>query len=436
MPQSGEHQGAAAVDKTPDSLRKVTTAAVVGTVVEWFDFVLFGAMAALVFGRLFFPSQDPAAGTLAALATYGSGFLVRPLGSIVFGHIGDRYGRKKALTLSLLLMGVATFSIGLLPTYQSAGVLATVLLVVARLVQGFAVGGEYGGAVLLVVERSDVADRRGFYGAWLSSASPLAYILVTATMASVSALVPPAEFDTWGWRIPFLVTAVMVLIGLYIRASLSESELFKEAQGKSAERTETLPILELLKSSRSAILSAVGMSLFSHSGYYVVAVYGLAYAKAESGLDETLLLVLMMIAAVVYFASIMIGGYLSDRVGRKAPMSVGTVGFGLWIFAVYPLVDQGTALSVGAAFSVCYVFLGLVYGPLSVWLAELFDTKVRYTGVSFGYTVAAIVGGGVVPSLAASLVERTGSTVGVSALILVAAVLALITMAFTKRSKA
>ena len=416
-----------------DSIRKVTTASMVGTVIEWFDFNLFGAMAALVLGPLFFPSDNPVTSTLLSLATFGVAFVARPVGGVIFGHFGDRYGRKKTLVIALLLMGVGTFAIGLLPTYATIGIAAPILLVALRIIQGVALGGEYAGAALMVVEHKDAADRRGFFGAWVGSASPIGYILAAGLIALVSSFMSEDAFSSWGWRVPFLLSSIMVLVGLYIRLQLEESSAFKELESdETAAEKVKLPIVELLRRYPKQILSSIGAGLGIHAGYYLSIIFGLAYARTEVGFSSTRSLVLVLIASVVYFFAILISGHLSDRLGRRVPMMFGVAGFGLWGFALFPLLDTGRSLPAGIGFSVGLFFLGCLYGPISAWLAELFGTEVRYTGLSFGFTLAAVIGGGLIPMAAVWLLDRFGSTVPISITVAAISAIAFTTLAVTK----
>ncbi|WP_311209598.1 MULTISPECIES: MFS transporter [unclassified Aeromicrobium] len=420
-------------DDSGDSIKKVTTASMVGTVIEWFDFNLFGAMAALVLGPLFFPSDNPVTSTLLSLATFGVAFVARPIGGVVFGHFGDRYGRKKTLVTALLMMGIGTFAIGLLPTYASIGIAAPILLVVLRIMQGVALGGEYAGAALMVVEHKDAAARRGFFGSWVGSASPIGYILAAGLIAIVSAFMTEDAFNSWGWRVPFLLSAIMVGVGLYIRLQLEESSAFKElTKEETDEKPVKLPIVELLRRYPKQILASIGAGLGIHGGYYLSIIFGLSYARTEVGFSTTGSLVLVLIASVCYFAAILISGHVSDKIGRRAPMMFGVAGFGVWGFVLFPLLDTGRAIPAGIGFSVGLIFLGCLYGPISAWLSELFGTAVRYTGVSFGFTLAAVIGGGIIPSAAVWLLDEYGSTVPISIVVAAISVIAFVTLAVTK----
>lgn len=416
-----------------NSLRKVTVASMVGTVIEWFDFNLFGAMAALVLGPLFFPSANPLTSTLLSLATFGVAFVARPIGGVLFGHFGDRYGRKRALIIALVGMGTGTFAIGLLPTYASIGLAAPILLVTLRLLQGLALGGEYGGAVLMVVEHEGAAKRRGFFGAWLGSASPLGYILAAGLIALTTTVMPEQSFTSWGWRVPFLLSAVMVIVGLYIRLSIEESAAFKEVveQSKTPDVAK-VPFVEMFKRYPRSVFSSIGAALAIHAGYYMSIIFGLSYARNYGRFTAASSLALILLASVLYFFAILAAGHLSDKIGRKPPMIFGGIGFACWVFAMYPMIASGNVWLGGAAFAVALVFLGFLYGPMSTWLAELFGTQVRYTGISFGYNLAGVLGGGVTPALAVSLMNSFGSAVPVAVLAAAVTVVSLVTVVFTR----
>lgn len=421
--------------QSSDSIRKTTVASMAGTVIEWFEFNLFGTMAALVLGPLFFPSTNPVTSLLLSLATFGVAFVARPIGGIIFGHFGDKYGRKKTLVVALLLMGIPTFAIGLLPTYASIGIAAPLLLVAARIMQGLALGGEYAGAALMVVEHKDVGNRRGFFGAWIGSASPLGYILAAGLIATVSATMSEDAFTSWGWRVPFLASAVMVLVALYIRLQLEESSAFEELTEKNPDsagpEVVRMPFTQLLRNYPRQIVASIGACLAIQGGYYLAVIFGLAYARDQAGFTQTTSLVLVLIAAGFYFFSILAAGRLSDRIGRRIPMTVGAGLFGVWGFAIFPLIDTGSNFLACVAFTVALMLQGLIYGPVSAWMSELFGTEVRYTGVSFGYSIAAVIGGGLTPLLSVYILDRTGSTILISAVVAVGCTLTVIAVAIT-----
>jgi metabolite-proton symporter len=420
-------QGAATVDDAAARSRRRRTviASMVGTTIEWYDFNVYGSVAALVFAKVFFPSADPATGTLLALASFGVGFAARPLGGIIFGHVGDRVSRKAALVSTIIIMGAATVAIGLLPTYESVGILAPILLVVCRLIQGIGLGGEWGGAVLMVVEQDDSADQRGRAGSWMQSASPLGFLLATGTLALVSSLTTAEQFTAWGWRVPFLLSAPLIVVGLIIRVKIAESTIFKRSQEQEANRVKA-PIVAVLQRAPKMILLVVLLGLGQQVAYFVINVYSLSYVVQHTDTSRSTVLNAVAIGAVAQLISILVFGRLSDRIGRRIPFIVGAVGMGLWAFAVFPLLNSGSLALMALGVSVAMVFQGAMYGVLAAFIAELFDTSFRYTGVSLGYMLIGIVGGGFAPLIASSLLDVTGSVHSVAVYISVMCLLTLI----------
>ncbi|RKT85202.1 metabolite-proton symporter [Saccharopolyspora antimicrobica] len=397
------------------STARVVVASLVGTTVEWYDFFLYGSAAALVFNKLFFPAHDPLVGTMLAFITYAVGFIARPLGGLVFGHYGDRLGRKKLLVLSLIMMGGATFLIGLLPTYQAAGVVAPLLLTALRLVQGFAIGGEWGGAVLIVSEHGS-ARHRGFWASWPQAGVPLGNLLGTAVLAVLAAVQTEEAFLAWGWRVAFLLSGVLVLIGLWVRLAVAESPVFLEAASKAAERGEAdkPPILEVLRRYRSEVLTAMGARFAENVVYYVLTSFVLTYVAVFLELPRGLALNASLIAAVVHFISIPLWGALSDRIGRRPVYLVGAIGTGVWAFAFFTMLDTRSFFVITFATTVGLVLHGAMYGPQAAYFAELFGTRVRYSGASIGYQLASIVAGSLAPIIATALLAGFGSAVPIS----------------------
>ena len=320
---------------------KVVFASLIGTAVEWYDFFLYGSAAALVFGTLFFPDADPVNATLLAFGTYAVGFVARPLGGVVFGHFGDRVGRKKMLVLSLMLMGFATFAIGLLPTYASIGIAAPILLLVCRLLQGFAVGGEWGGAVLMAAEHGD-DSRRGFWSSWPQAGVPLGNLLATGVLFVLAAFQSDADFEAWGWRIPFLLSAVLVLIGLYVRLQLEESPVYQEAKAEIAEKktgASHMPFFEVIKTYPKEVLIAMGMRMAENISYYIFTIVSITYVTTYLGQGKDLILKMLLIAAALQFFLVPAIGALSDKVGRRPLYFTGAVGVGVWAFFFFGLLD-------------------------------------------------------------------------------------------------
>ena len=401
------------------SIGKVVFASLVGTAVEWYDFFLYGSAAALVFGALFFPESDPVTGTLLAFGTYALGFVARPLGGVVFGHFGDRVGRKKMLVVALMMMGIATFAIGLLPTYATIGLAAPILLLVCRLVQGFAVGGEWGGAVLMVAEHGDEKNR-GFWSSWPQAGVPLGNLLATGVLFLLAAVQSDDAFNSWGWRIPFLLSAILVIIGLFVRLSLEESPIFQEAKDEIAEKKQTashLPLLEVIKTYPKEVLIAMGMRMAENISYYIFTVISITYVTTYLEADKDLILEMLLIGAAIQFVLIPVIGALSDRVGRRPLYLVGAAGVGIWGFVFFGLLDNMTAGSVFAAVMIGLLFHSLMYSPQAAFFSELFGTSVRYTGASVGYQLASIFAGALAPIIAVKLLgdvaEKNTTAVGI-----------------------
>jgi metabolite-proton symporter len=399
----------------PRSLARIVSASLVGTTVEWYDFFLYSSAAALVFNKLFFPTSDPLNGTLLAFTTYAIGFLARPIGGLVFGHYGDRIGRKKLLVLSLLLMGGATFAMGLLPTYATIGVAAPVLLTVLRLVQGFALGGEWGGAVLIVSEHGG-AERRGFWASWPQCGAPGGNLLATAVLAILAAVQTDEAFLSWGWRIPFLLSAVLVVIGLWIRLAISESPVFLAAQRRAATRgvAEKAPIVQVFRHSWRQVLIAMGARMGENVSYYVLTAFILVYITTSLDLAKSVGLNAVLIASAIHFVSIPLWGTLSDRVGRRAVYLFGAVGMAAWGFVFFALLDTRSFWVIALATTVGLVLHGAMYGPQAAFFSELFGTRVRYSGASVGYQLASILAGAVAPLIAVALLNAWDSTLPVS----------------------
>jgi metabolite-proton symporter len=382
---------------------RVVAASFIGTAIEWYDFFLYGTAAALVFPRLFFPTADPLAGTMAAFATYAVGFFARPLGGIVFGHLGDRIGRKSALVATLLIVGVSTFLIGCLPTYDAVGPLAPVLLVLLRFVQGLGVGGEWAGAVLLVVEHS-AGGRRGFHASWVQAGAPAGLLLATAAFGLAS-LLPANQFLSWGWRQPFLFGIVLTLVGLFLRYRIIESPLFAQAIREPAAAP---PLLEVLRRHPRNVLLAMGARMAENGFYYFFTVFALSYAKQRLNVPQETLLGGVLLAAAVHLCVTPLFGALSDVVGRRPVYLGGAVFLAAFAFPFFWLVDTGTVAGVWAGMVIGMVGHAAMYGPQAAFLSELFGTRVRYTGASLGYQLAAPLSGGVAPLIATSLLAWSG----------------------------
>ena len=417
-------------ERSGSGIVRVVAASMAGTTVEWYDFFLYGVAAAVVFPAVFFPTGDPTAGTLASLATFAIGFIARPIGGLVFGHFGDRIGRKKLLVLSLLLMGVSTFAIGLLPGYATIGVAAPLLLVLLRLIQGFALGGEWGGAVLIVSEHGDPA-RRGYWASWPQAGVPVGQLLANGLLFLLSSVQSEEAFVSWGWRIPFLLSAVLVLIGLYVRLAVEESPVFREAQAKAAERAaagekETLPILEVFRRYPREVLTAMGARFAENVSYYIFTIVITTYATKRLGLPSATVLGAVLIGAAFHLITIPIWGALSDRYGRRPLYLLGAAGVGIWAFVFFALVDTRSFPLIVLAVVGGLLFHGAMYGPQAAFLSELFGTKVRYSGVSIGYQLASIFAGGLAPLIAVWLYTRFDSGYAVAVYVALSAVVTIV----------
>ena len=389
---------------SPQSIRRVVVASFIGTAIEWYDFFLYGTAAALVFNRLFFPNFDPIAGTMAAFATYAVGFFARPLGGVIFGHFGDRVGRKSMLVTTLMLMGLATFCVGLLPTYGQVGVLAPVLLVALRFVQGFGVGGEWGGAVLMVVEHAD-KERRGLFASWVQAGVPVGMLLSTGVFSVVTRL-PETAFVAWGWRVPFLLGILLTGIGFFIRLRVLESPVFEQA--KNVRPAPKLPILEVLHTHPRSVLLAMGARLAENAFFYIFTVWVLSYATQQHGLAKSTLLNGVLLGSAAQLVAIPLFGSLSDRVGRRPVYLGGAIFLLAMAFPFFWLVDTKSTALVWTAIVTGMIGHAAMYGPQAAFFSELFGTRTRYTGASLGYQLAAPFSGGLAPLIASALLGWSG----------------------------
>jgi MFS transporter, MHS family, shikimate and dehydroshikimate transport protein len=387
-----------------ESVRRVALASMIGTSIEWYDFFVFGTASALVFGRLFFPTFSELAGTLAAFASFAVGFVARPVGGLVFGHFGDRIGRKTMLVLTLTMMGVATFLMGLMPTYAVIGVWAPILMVVLRFVQGLAVGGEWGGAVLMATEHSG-GKRRGFFGSFAQVGSAVGGLMSTGMFLLVQQL-PEDDFVSWGWRVPFLISIVLVFVGLFIRLRIMESPVF--AQIKETRRVAKVPVVELLRFDARNVLLAAGMYLAHGTLFYAMTVYTLAYTTREYGLSQNTYLIGVTIAGAVQCITIPMYGALSDKLGRRPVIIFGTLF--IIAFAIplnFMITSQVAVLTwLAVVLGICFGH-NAVYSPTAALYSEMFPAHVRYSGASLGYQLGGAIAG-FVPLAAASLVGAAG----------------------------
>ncbi|GAA2993687.1 MFS transporter [Streptomyces fulvorobeus] len=421
-------------------LRRIVAASLVGTTIEWYDFFLYGSAAALVFNKLFFPDSDPLVGTLLSFLTYAVGFAARPLGALVFGHYGDRLGRKKLLVLSLLLMGGATFCIGLLPTHAAIGSAAPALLTVLRLVQGFALGGEWGGAVLLVSEHGD-AKRRGFWASWPQTGAPAGQLLATGVLSALTALMSESAFLAWGWRIPFLLSGVLVLLGLWIRLSVDESPVFKAALAQASAReatsakAEKMPLVAVFRHHWRDVLIAMGARMAENISYYVITAFILVYATVAADMSRQTALNAVLVASAVHFVVIPLWGALSDRIGRRPVYLVGAVGVGLWMFPFFALIDTGSFGNLLLAITVGLVFHGAMYAPQAAFFSEMFATRMRYSGASIGSQFSSVAAGAPAPLIATALLDHYGTATPIALYVIAAALLTMVAIVCAKETR-
>jgi len=402
-----------------NSVRLVAVASFIGTTIEWYDFFLYGTAAALVFNRLFFPTFDPLMGTLAAFGTYAVGFVARPVGGIVIGHYGDKIGRKSMLVLTLVVMGVATFLIGLLPTYAQIGPWAAVGLVLLRVAQGFGVGGEWGGAVLMAVEHAPPGTR-GYYGSWPQIGVPAGLVISTAVFAVFSRL-PEEQFLSWGWRVPFLLSALLVIVGLMIRVRILETPAFTKV--KEASREAHQPIIEVLRTYPKQVLLAMGARFGENGAFYIYSVFVLTYATQHVKMPQQVVLTAMLIGAGLELIAIPFFGAMSDRFGRRPVYLFGAIATAVWAYPLFKLLDTASPPLVVLALVVAFVFShAAMYGPQAAFFSELFGTRVRYSGASLGAQLAAVLAGGTSPFIATLLLARYGTNALSLYLIFMAAV--------------
>jgi metabolite-proton symporter len=382
-------------------------AGAIGTTIEWYDFFIYGTAAAVVFAPQFFPQVSEFAGTLAAFATFAIGFIARPLGGVAMGHYGDRLGRKSMLVWSLMLMGLSTLGIGLLPSYAQLGVWAPMLLVAFRFVQGFALGGEWGGAVLMSVEHAPHA-RRGFFGSFVALGLPAGIILSNLVFLITSSAVSPGVFAEWAWRIPFIASAVLVAVGLWVRAGLAESPIF--AQIVKAQAARRMPIVDVLRNDWRAVMLAAGSYLGISTLGYIVIVYFVSYATRELEFQLTTTLALLLIAAVMFAVSILTSAVWSDRFGRRRIMRWGNGALVLWSLVFFPLADTRSIPLAALALCGILVIQGAYIGPQPAVFSELFPTATRYSGASLSLTLGTVLGGALSPAIATSLFNATGNS--------------------------
>ena len=424
------------------NMRRVAMTSLAGTSIEWYDFFLYGTAAAVIFPKAFFPQELPTMVLLIiSFSTLAVGFLARPLGGIIFGHFGDRIGRKRTLVVALMMMGVATTLIGFLPTYASIGIAAPLLLVALRFIQGLAIGGQWGGAMLLVTE-SAPSDQRGWYGAYAQAGAPMGVILANLAFIGVSSSMSDEAFMDWGWRLPFIASIVLIGISIYIQLKIEDTEAFRSlsdaqsADDKPAAAVERSPVVEAIRKYPKRIMLAAGAFLSVQVTFYILIAFVIAYGMNSPSVElsrDTMLTAVLVAAAIMVPTQFYFSG-LSDRVGRKNVYRWGAILTGIWGFILFPLIDTGDPMMIGFAITMGLLFLGMQYGPQAAYFTELFSTEVRYSGASLGYQIGAILGGALAPTIAVLLWNEFGIFY-VSVYIAIAALLTLWSLSQLEETK-
>ncbi|MBM9838175.1 MHS family MFS transporter [Prescottella equi] len=407
-----------------------------GTVAEWYEFFLYGMAAALVFGDVFFKATgNPLDGVIAALLTYAIGFVARPIGGIIFGHYGDKFGRKKLLQVSLLVIGVSTFLIGAIPSFDQIGYAAPIILVVLRFMQGIAIGGEWGGAVLLVAEQSP-DDKRGFWASFPQVGAPLGNVLATVVLLVLSFALPEAAFLSWGWRVAFFFSAFIVLIGWFIRTKVEDSPIFKDAAEEQPQAESTWKAIKRVFQARPReVLTAMGARVIENILYYMVVTFSLTYLKVQLDVDTSTILTLMLISHIVHAAMILVFGWMSDKVGRRPVYLAGATLATVYCFVAFPLMDTKSDALILCAITVGLIIHAVMYAPQPALLSEMFPTHMRYIGVSLGAQVTAIFAGSLAPVIATMLLRTFDSWVPIAIYVAVAGLISIVAVLFMRETK-
>jgi metabolite-proton symporter len=422
---------ATTVGKLPEAehnaqLRKAIVASTIGTAIEWYDFFIYGTAAGLVFGKLFFPNENPLSGTLLAFGTYFVGFAARPVGAAIFGHYGDRIGRKATLIATLMLMGLATFAVAFVPTYSSIGIWGAIILTILRAIQGIGVGGEWGGSVLLAMEWSRTHGQRGFVASWPQFGVPCGLLLSTLAVIAFSAW-SGADFVTWGWRIPFGLSIILVAIGLWIRLGILETPVFQQLLDNN--KIEKAPIAEVIKKQPKEIILSALLRMAEQAPFYIFTAFVFAYTVGTLKMDRNFILLAVIVAACVSFFTIPLAGHFSDRIGRKNMYLIGVVVMGIYGFIYFAMVDTAIPALVFIAIVLSLIPHDLQYGPQAALIAEAFPPHLRYSGSSLGYQLASIVAGGPSPLIATALFAAYKSGYAIAIYIALCAVVSLISAA-------
>jgi MFS family permease len=408
-------------------LRKAVIASTIGTTIEWYDFFLYGTAAGLIFGKLYFPNEDPLTATLAAFGTYFIGFVGRPIGAAIFGHYGDRIGRKATLIATLLCMGIATFLIAFVPTYQSIGIWGAIILTLLRMIQGIGVGGEWGGSVLLAMEWSRTHGQRGLVASWPQFGVPCGLFLANLAILAFSAW-SGDQFAAWGWRIPFALSIILVGVGLWIRLGILETPVFRQLL--TTRRIEKAPLTEVIKRQPKEIILSALLRMAEQAPFYIFTAFIFAYAVGTLHMSRNLILTAVLVAACVSFVSIPLSGHISDRIGRKRMYLIGAATVGLFGFLYFGMVDTAIPSAVFIAIVLSLIPHDMQYGPQAALIAEAFTPRLRYSGSSLGYQLASIIAGGPAPLIATALFARYHSGYAISIYIAFCAAVSLVSAAF------
>jgi metabolite-proton symporter len=410
-------------------LKRAVIASTIGTTIEWYDFFLYSTVTGLVFAKLYFPESEPLMGTLQAFMVYAVGFAARPIGAAIFGHYGDRIGRKATLVATLLLMGVATFLVALVPTYESIGIWGAVLLTVLRFIQGIGVGGEWGGSVLLAMEWARTNHHRGYIAAWPQFGVPAGLFLANAAVLVFSAISGDAFLD-WGWRIPFLLSIFLIAVGLYIRLGILETPTFSKLV--TEKKVERQPVLEAIRKHPKEILLSALLRMGEQAPFYVFTAFVFSYGTTALGVSRDFLLTAVLVAALVSFVTIPLSGHLSDRIGRKKMYMIGAALTGVFAFVYFGMLDTKDSTLIFIAIVLSLVPHDMMYGPQAALIAEAFTGRVRYSGSSLGYQLASLIAGGPAPMIAAALFAGFGTGTAIAFYVAACAVCSLIATAMLK----
>ena len=408
-------------------LRKAVIASTIGTAIEWYDFFIYGTAAGLIFGRLFFPNEDPLTATLAAFGTYFVGFVGRPVGAAIFGHYGDRIGRKATLIATLLCMGIATFLIAFVPAYESIGIWGAVILTVLRMIQGIGVGGEWGGSVLLAMEWSRHSGQRGLVASWPQFGVPCGLLLANLSILAFSTW-SGDQFATWGWRIPFALSIVLVGVGLWIRLGILETPVFQQLLDK--KKTERTPIIEVIKKQPKEIILSALLRMSEQAPFFIFTAFIFAYAVGTLHMSRNLILTAVMVTSCVGFITIPLSGHISDRIGRRKTYLIGAASTGLFGFLYFAMVDTAIPSVVFIAIVLSYIPVSMQYAPEAAFIAEAFTPRLRYSGSSLGYQLASVIAGGPAPLIATALFATYHSGYAISVYIAACAAVGLASAAF------